>query len=504
MSKAKSVVITVLLAVIMAVAAFFAFVSFPVANNVKRYNSFLSNIPLGADYTGYAYTTLYPEGVYTKEEYNGYIEDGAAESDYTAVGGLYVKNDTVTDIEALKEQVASDAEKLNHRFGQKGYSSYSVAVEDGISIKISVPTDFTSSEYSGNSSDNRSTTLSSASYTISRLISAGELTMRTASSSLGSKDEWTKKATVTNSDSETVETYTLFSGDISKYFKSISGGRIGTTAVITFRFTKEGREAINDITTTVAANSDDQTIYFFVGDSQLVSYSCTEAIDSSKIQLQASDEVTARDVGIAMNSAISGEALEVTYRDIENVIASEAPLGNLSALLMFIACLLVIAGIIALLIVKYKKLGLVTSMIVLLFMLVEIYALYLLDIQVTFAVALVGLALIGLYAVSCAIVYVEVKKLTSVGRTVQASVKDAYKNVIMTVSDLHIVLLALAILLASVCVGEVAACGLLAVVGVVASYVLYWFTRFMWYVTSAPVRDKFMFAGLKRVVYEDD
>ena len=50
MSKAKSVVITVILALAVAVAAFFAAVSFPVANNVKRLNSIASNIHLGADY----------------------------------------------------------------------------------------------------------------------------------------------------------------------------------------------------------------------------------------------------------------------------------------------------------------------------------------------------------------------------------------------------------------------------------------------------------------------
>ena len=86
----------------------------------------------------------------------------------------------------------------------------------------------------------------------------------------------------------------------------------------------------------------------------------------------------------------------------------------------------------------------------------------------------------------------------------QASVKEAYKKVLMTVTDMHIVLVIVAILLATVGVGEVAACGLISVIGVVASYVLYWFTRFMWYTASSPVKDKFRFAGLKRVVYEDD
>ena len=106
--------------------------------------------------------------------------------------------------------------------------------------------------------------------------------------------------------------------------------------------------------------------------------------------------------------------------------------------------------------------------------------------------------------VSNGVVFTEVKRLVATGRTIQASVKEAYKNVLMTVTDMHIVLVVVSILLAAVGVGEVAACGLIMVVASVASYVLYWFTRLMWYVLSAPVRDKFAFAGLKRVVYEDD
>lgn len=508
MSKAKSVVITVFLALVMAVAAFFAFVSFP-GGNAKRYNSFLSNIHLGADFTGYAYTTIYPEGVYTAEEYNGYLEDynetqegENPETAYTKVGGLYVKNETYTDLDELKNQVASDAESLNKRFGEKGYSSYSVAVEDGISIKVSVPTNFNTAEYAGNDGDSRSTTLSSASYSIQRLIYSGELTLRTTDSTkgIGIKDDRTDTAVLDDGS----KTYSLSEEDVSYIFKNIKGYTIGSTPVITFNFTKEGRAAFKTITTKVAASSD-QTLYFFVGDTQVVGFSdCTSAIDRSSLQLQASDGEAAEDIAIILNSATKGNALGLEYRDIENIITSDASYGDISALMLFIACLVVFAGLCIALTVKYKKLGAVTSAITFLFMLVEIYALYLLEIQVTIAVAFVCLLLMGLYALSCIIVYSEVKRLTSVGRTVQASVKDAYKNVIMTVTDLHIVLLVLAILLTTVGVGEVAACGFISIIGVVASYVLYWFTRFMWYVTSSPEKDKFKFAGLKRVVYEDD
>ena len=176
-----------------------------------------------------------------------------------------------------------------------------------------------------------------------------------------------------------------------------------------------------------------------------------------------------------MNSAVKGGALTLEYKDISSVSTSTATGGENAALLAFIACVLVI-----------------------------IYALCLLSIQVTFAVILTSMLCLALFIISNAVVFAEVKRLTESGRTIQASIKDAYKNVIMTVSDMHIVLVIVAILLAAVGVGEVAACGLIAVIGVVASYVLYWFTRLMWYVISSPVKDKFGFAGLKRVVYEDD
>ncbi len=522
MGKTKSIVITVLLALIMAVAAFFAVVSFDVGTS-KRYNSILSNVSLGADYTGYAYTTIYPEGVITASDYNGLVDEytsagtGSGLTDpatkYEQCGNLYVDKDEHSDIDALKASVASDAKILNARFGQKGYSSYGVAVEDGLSIKISVPTYFTSAQFASLDEDGRSTRLSAATAALSTITSAGTLTLRTSDTSiettdangnaktydmvkLGS-DEWADKATVDGS-----KTYSLSKDDVAPYFSSITGGSIGSTAVLTFNFTAEGREKIKEITTLVASSSS-QTLYFFVGDSQLVGYSsCTSPIDSGSISLQTNDADTARNIAITLDSVVKGNVLSLQYGDVS--VASQKSNGGISAILTLVACVLLFAGLVAFLTVKYKKLGAITSAIAFLFALVEVYALQLLSITVTFAVVFTCAVLIALFAISCAIVFAEVKRLTLTGRTIQASIKDAYKNVLMTITDLHLVLVVVAILLATIGVGEVAACGLISVIGVVASYVLYWFTRFMWYVTSSPEKDKFKFAGLKRVVYEDD
>ena len=507
MSKAKSVVITVILALAVAVAAFFAAVSFPVANNVKRLNSIASNIHLGADYSGYAYTTIYPEGVMTAKEYA--LLEADEQSEYAPVGSLYVNKEKHPDAEALKKSVAADADSLNKRFGQKGYSSYSVAVEDGVSVKISVPTNYTYAAYKGHDEVSKSGSLSIATAAISSITAFGDLTLRTTDASISltdasgnsitydstkkGNDEWVDVALVSG-DSGTQKTYSLANGDdAAEYFKSVTSRTVGNTSLITFNFTKEGAEKFKELTTR-AVSSSSQTIHFFVGDRQLVEFKCTSVVGDKSLSLQSSDANTAQNAAITMNSAVNGGALGV----------STAAGGELAALLTFIACILVLVGLIALLVVKYKKLGAVTSFIAFIFALVELYALFLLEIQVTFAVIAVCMVLLALFAISNAIVFAEVKRLTQSGRTVQASVKEAYKNVLMTVTDMHIVLVIVAILLATVGVGEVAACGLISVIGVVASYVLYWFTRFYWYVTSSPERDKFKFAGLKRVVYEDD
>ncbi|MDE7380167.1 MAG: hypothetical protein K2N14_03850, partial [Clostridia bacterium] len=315
-------------------------------------------------------------------------------------------------------------------------------------------------------------------------------------------DECVDKATVSSNNSRT-KTYSLTEESVAPIFKSITSRTVGTTSLITFNFTKEGVEKFKEITTR-AASSSSKTIYFFVGDRQLINFSCESAVSEKSFSLQASDKLTAQNSAITLNSAVNGGALELNYQDIESIVTSSATGGENASLFAFISCVLVLAGLCVFYIVKFKKLGAVMSLISAAFALVELYALFLLSIQVTFAVILAAMLCLGLYAVSNGVLLTEIKRLTQTGRTMQASVKEGYKNVLMSVTDLHIVLVIVAILLATVGVGEVAACGLISVVGVVASYVLYWFTRFMWYATSSSTRDKFGFAGLKRAVEDDE
>ncbi len=526
MSKVKSAIITTLLVLAIAVAAFFAVISFPVENNVKRLNSIASNINLGADFSGYAYTTIYPEGVITAETYENIEaekygdktddEDKDKQSNYAEVGGLYYDTTKYEDLNDLKCKVACDAKSLNERFGQKGYSSYTVAVEDGVSIKISVPTNYTYAAYKGHDSSSQNSNFTTVNSVLSSLTAYGELTLRTTDESISlsngtnydttvrGNDDWVEIAKVDGKNTYSLaDKYKYKDETEADFFKSITSSTIGGVSRITFNFTDLGRTRFKEITTR-AYSSESKTIYFCVGNTVLINYSCTATTDAKSLTLQATDATFVENAAITMNSAVNGGALKLIYQDYENALTTEAAGGENAALLAFIASIVVLAGLCALMIVKYKKLGAVVSMIAVVFALVITYALFLLNIQVTYAVIFTAVLLLGLFMFSNAIVFAETKRMTESGRTMQASVKDAYKKVLMTVTDMHIVLVVVAILLATVGVGEVAACGFISLVGVIASYVLYWFTRFMWYALSSPVRDKFAFAGLKRVVYEDD
>lgn len=511
MSKVKSTVITVLLVLAIVVAAFFATISFPVGE-IYRINSISSGIHLGADLSGYAYTTIYPEGVITAEDFSGLSEEDAAH--YELIGGLYVDRAEYDDEElaALKEDVASDAKILNERYGKKGYSSYSVTVEDELSIRICVPTNFTYASYKGNDSSSHSSDLSTATAALTTICADGKITLRTTDSSIELTDASGNSTTYNPRKDDLYETalvdgshtYSIAgTDDVSEYFESVSTITFGAATAVTLNFTEEGQESFAEVTSR-AASSDSQTIYFFVGDTQVLTFECTSTVNQRSISLQATDKGAGENSAITLQSVIDGEVLSVDYESVSNVITSTATAGDNAAMWMAIGSLVVLAALIVASIIRYKRLGGVNSLIIIIFALVIVYALYLLSIQTTMAVVFCSFIGLALLMVSNGVVFTEVKRLVATGRTIQASIKEAYKNVLMTVTDTHIVLVVVSILLAAVGVGEVAACGLIMVVATVASYVLYWFTRLMWYVLSAPVRDKFAFAGLKRVVYEDD
>ena len=139
MGKIKSAIITSLLVAAILVLAFFSLVSMqvPGSGGVDRYNSFISSINLGAAVTGEAHAVLYPDGVISAEDYNFSLPEDADKLEeyknkYVEKGNVYIEKDVLDEYgeEGLKTKVANDAKVISKRFGEKGYSSYSVSVID--------------------------------------------------------------------------------------------------------------------------------------------------------------------------------------------------------------------------------------------------------------------------------------------------------------------------------------------------------------------------------------
>ncbi len=494
MGKVKSAIITALVVAAVVILSLFAVISCPL-NEVERYNSFVSTIHMGSDLTGEAYALFYPEGVISEAEYKLKIaddankEEGKKESaNYENRGSVYVEKDKIETVEKeldFKSSISDDAKIISARFGEKGYSRYSVSVVDGYVLRVSVPTNFTYSALKGNDDSAREAELTKIGNTVKYLTMGGELDLR-------------------NGEDDTATTLIpLKYHGFATFFKDANYYAMGGNHYVRLNLTDEGYTNLNNI----IGNLSDGTAYFFVGDTCIgLQLKYGEAITNKTLNFQVG-ETYAKDYSIILNSVATGNVLSNSYNndgaDTE-VIALSPAFGESAVVWLFVLLLLVLVGAVVFSVVKYKKLGLVNALMLLTFSAIMITAIFLTEIQLTVAGAffiVLGLALITF---SNFRVFEAVRKETLTGRTIQASVKTGYKKSLTTILDLHIVILIVSAMLALICTGELAACGLILFIATIASYVLHWFTRFMWFVISSPVKDKFKFCGYKREVIDDE
>ncbi|MBQ7408917.1 MAG: hypothetical protein IJW13_06615, partial [Clostridia bacterium] len=105
MSKRKSIVITILLAIVIALVGVASFASFEIPGTIKDYNSILSTVGKGIDLAGGYYVVLTPE------------VDGETNQD-----------------------VLEDAmEILRARLDDKGYTEAVISIQDGTKIRVEIP-----------------------------------------------------------------------------------------------------------------------------------------------------------------------------------------------------------------------------------------------------------------------------------------------------------------------------------------------------------------------------
>ena len=509
MGKVKSAIITAILVAAIIVLGLFAVIScdVPGANGVDKYNGFIGNIRLGKEFTGEVYTMLYPEGVISAEDYhlgeNDEDDDGNKiyADKYVKHGGLYIEKDKIEDEKAAKEfkcSVSKDAKILAERFGQKGSTSYSVSLVDDYAVKITLSTNLSYAAYKSfeenYDSSARSESLSNISNTIQYLMPHGSLDIKDG----------------TGEDAQSVLRYISYKEPAKcyTYFKSASVYSMAGTHAVKLVLTDEGFEKLN--TALLMAGSG--TAYLWVGDQCLqLPFTMGSSLDDKTLMYSVTNNNRsyAEDLTIVIDSALHNNVITNSFNTDKagsgtQIVTQTSSFGKYAAIYLGVVILLVIAASLVANIVKYKKLGIVCGLMTLVYSLVMVTALLVLDIVLTMAGAFVLVLGLLLLSFSNIFVFEAVRKEIEAGRTVQAAIKVGYKKTWTALLDMHIILWVVSAIVALVCVGELAACGLIFFVASIASYALYWFTRFMWYVLLSPARDKFAFCGFKREAYDDE
>lgn len=517
MGKIKSAIITAFITAAILVLAFFALFSWNVAGTgkVDKYNSFLSGIHLGSDVTGEAYSVLYPEGVLSAPDYFANMpEEGETDDDgndkraeyvgkYTLCDSVYIENDTLEKnggADGIKNMVKSDAKVLSDRFGKKKYTSYSVSVVDGYAVRVSVPSNLTYAAYADSdyNATARSNEKSAVSQTMKYLSYSGALTLR--NSEVGKiKDNKLGNYILTP-----------IKDDVTAYFKSVSKYAKGGNYAIKVKLTGEGRKQFKEMSQKVSAASSDKAIGFYIGDNQLLSLGCESTIDGKSFYISinnsSDNSATAQDYAIVLSSVANGETLSLDYSadgDPEVYFATPS-LGKNAPVYLGVILLLIVVAAMIYSVVRYRLLGLVNSMIIAIYSLALITAIMLIGIQVTLAGAFTAVLGLALLCTSNFVLFESVRRETKKGKTIYSSVKSGYKNVLMTVTDMHVIIIPIALLALLVGAGEIAKCGFILFIASIASYMLWWLTRFMWFVISSLAKDKFAFCGFKREVPVDD
>lgn len=502
MGKVKSAIITALLVAAVLVLALFATISCDLPGGVNRYNSFVSKISLGGDLTGYAVRIIYPEGVRSDSDYNDVVSDldenNAAKREnylnkYVNSGSLWIDKEKFgeDDGKAFAESVKADAEIISDRLSQKGYTSYSVTVVDGYAIKISVPTGFSYAALKSYDQTERTVAMNDIARTVTCLTAEGELSLRDS-------------GTFEDSHSILSSGEEKRGGKLGEYVESASVYSSGGNHAVKIKLTKDGFDKVN-----AAVSGGSGTAYLYIGETSLgLTFTRGTALTERTLYFQA-EKNYCEDYAIAIDSVANGNLVVNNYNDAKAsssaVLAASAPeFGDNAAIWLAAAVLLIIVAAMVYSVIKYKALGAVNALMILAYSVTLVTAILLMGVQVTVAGAFV--ALLGL-AVLCASnfhAFEAVRNETAAGRTVQSAVKLGYKKSLFGILDAHIVLFIAAALMSLIGVGELAASGLIFLIGILASYVIHWLTRFMWYVLSSPARNKFKFCGFERRVEEDE
>lgn len=473
MGKIKSAILTVLVSVLLAVlCALCVLPSFTLSSSatgaVQDFNSVLKVMKLDPSLGGGKSTTYYPEGVIPASEYADLSESEA--KDYTKHGSLYLEKSVMNGNEVDKrfqEKVLSAIDTICYRYESLDLSYLKIEVIDDYAVRVEIPSDVTSATnfFGYMALDGEFT-----------LYNSMKSTPMLKGTALHGMDDYFKKVTTRNG------------------------------VYIQFDLTKDGKEKIADITEKVAANEDDQTISFRVGDASLVSLTSSGRIEESTLYISGyTDEYIAKAVAAVIDSCINAAEIEVAFT-VGEVADFEGVAGKNMPTLLYVGIGVIALALCVALAIRYRGFGAAYIYAAVSYLAVVCMCLGFIE-AVTFTFGSVLAVLFGLVLMTGCIVSIfeNIKKQFSTGKRISASVKEGYLSSLAGVIDIHAVLALIAVLLAFVPLGEAAAFGmaLLTVTLTSAACSLLLMPVYL-YLLKGMAKDEYVFCNLKREVIDDE
>lgn len=502
MGKIKSAIVLTLITLIVAVLCVVCFVPFPLGGDgIHYFNPIINWADKSAELGGYQFgeeagylggsyaVVFYPEGVVSAKDYADDQNAGTEEkTEYVAYAGgsVYLDKEKVCNggTEPTAEfKAAFDAQLncLKERFARLHSEGLTLEVRDGFTVYATLPASLDASvavflyySYMGN--------VTVLYGTSSDATSASQIIPEAGSKAKPS----------------------------SEYIKSASVRTNVGTPYVEVDFTDAGLELISNATSGAA----DSAGYLFVqvGGETVINLSVSEQISDDLYISGSYTSDSATIVANTIDTALDFEKMEFGMKmgELYRVDGGFAPLTlgsvSLSALdLVYIAFGVLFLAMAVFFLVRYGRLGFVNILTYLLFLELMVLIYWAVPIAIGTG-AIVALAISSaLLCVSNAVSFEAARKEYAVGKTIASSVKTGYKKCFWHIFDLHIVLLAVALLVYLIAITELSAFGLALTFGVALSGLgTLLLNRFLWYVTMGLSKQPGKFCHFKREEVEDD
>ena len=553
MSKTKSVVMTVIITIVIVLLCLMCVVPeftipFRVGGIWTQYNSVINVIDYGSDLGGGYSAVYYPDGVVSAETYNGQVESYEAtldaairkqlkltdEDEYT-LDELIEAYEESGAVNATVEQTIYDMEEYVGSYVGYTSANFSAIADDGVdeaAIYLEVNeicTETSDGVYEVN--DDFIEDFETAVTVMSKRFDKKKFSYLNVSVLDDYSIYVSVPYTVDDPDSlfaqmgytgdfnvragEDVQTRPLLrafgSREISDYFRGASSTSSGSTGVVKLKLTSLGKETLYDITDALRSNETDATLYFYVGDTEVIGLDLSSEDDGIERRTwYVSGDFTvdeAENVGIVINSCIKQGSIDFGLT-VSDTIEYTVETGSAATTAIYIIFAVLMLAMFIFFIVRYRGLGVAhmfgyLSYLICMMMFIAFLPGMLLTSSGVLAVALTSIMMVlfNIY------IFENIRKEFATGKTIEAAVKAGYKRSLAPVLDTHILLFIISLVLYFVSVSDIVLFSYIFILGVVMSGVsTLLLTRYYAYVMRGVLdRGKqYRFYGFKREVVDDD